>query len=228
MLQVCGERVCVGFKKEYAMVRMRDGVVATVCQTGRNAPPVAARLPEQQVLLLRDNIGVFAYYDGKATGRGGVTFSEAPLAVAYRFPFVLAALPRCIELRGVGGAAGLAQQLPARAVLTLRCASPAAAADERAPLYAAAPDALWQLRPVPLRDQCDRLVRERRFDEALVTLLSLSLRSLSRLPSHSLVVLCRRCATRCQSTLPIVRRVFVSSNVCMHITCLLPVNMMLR
>lgn len=169
MLHVCGDRVCVGFKKEYAMVRMRDGVLATVCQTGRSAAPVAARLPEQQVLLLRDNIGVFAYYDAKATGRPGVTFSEAPLAVAYRFPFVLAALPRCLELRGVGGAAGLAQQLPARGVIALVPSAVSGSGDEQTPLYAASSDALWQLRPVPLSDQCDRLVRERRFDEALVS-----------------------------------------------------------
>jgi hypothetical protein len=38
---------------------------------------------------------------------------------------------------------------------------------DTAPLYAASTGALWRLRPVPLGEQCDRLVRERRFDEAL-------------------------------------------------------------
>lgn len=202
MLHFCADNVCIGFKKEYCMVRLANGATTEVCQTGRATTPLATPLPEQQMLLVRDNIGVFTYYDGRSTGRTAVSFAEPPLAIAYRFPFVVAALARAIEVRGVGGAQGLAQQLPARdvqwlvvgtpsatasAAAALAAATASAAADglesqavlpsvsamaheiERdiAPLYAASVGALWRLRPVPLNEQCDRLVRERRFDEAL-------------------------------------------------------------
>jgi tetratricopeptide (TPR) repeat protein len=194
MLHFCADNVCIGFRKEYCMVRLANGATTEVCQTGRATTPLATPLPEQQMLLVRDNIGVFTYYDGRSTGRTAVPFTEPPLAIAYRFPFVIAALQRAVEVRGVGGAQGLAQQLPARDVQWLVIGTPSpppvalplaggdgestaalpsaaamAAEAERdtMPLYAASAGALWRLRPVPLHEQCDRLVRERRFDEAL-------------------------------------------------------------
>jgi hypothetical protein len=204
LLHFCADSICVGYKKEYCMIRIANGQITEVSQTGRANVPVATPLAEQQMLLVRDNVGFFAYYDGRSTGRTAVTFAEPPVAVSYRYPFVIAALPRAVEVRGTAGAQGLAQQLPARDVQWLVIGTPsspaptnvpslaqldAAALDsaaalpalssssasassnselgDTAPLYAASTGALWRLRPVPLGEQCDRLVRERRFDEAL-------------------------------------------------------------
>jgi hypothetical protein len=195
ILHFCGENVLCGYKKEYAMVRLRNGAVTDVCQAGKTAPPIATPLPEQQILLMRDNIGVFTYFDGRATGRAVVTFTEPPNAIAYVAPYVVAATLRGIEVRGIGAANGLAQLLPgARGVALFGVgddvpvrsdgtraarahapehddASAAAGADddesEGALLFAASPERLWRLRSMPLGEQCERLVRERRFDEAL-------------------------------------------------------------
>ena len=174
-------------------------------------------------MLLRDNIGVFTYFDGRPTGRAVVTFTEPPVAIAYNAPYVVAALPRGIEVRGIGAANGLAQLLPygkgtlyfavgddvavrsdgsssssstttaARSsgttaatasdslhadagddVNSLSGGGVDAAADvaSNVLLFAAAPERLMRLRPIPLGEQCERLVRERRVNESVSSLFS--------------------------------------------------------
>lgn len=206
ILHFCGENILVGYKKEYIMVKIKSAAIIEVCQAGKTAPPLATPLPEQQILLLRDNIGMFTYFDGRATGRAVVTFTEPPIAIAYNAPYVIAALPRGIEVRGIGAANGLAQLLPygkgtlffavgdepavrsdgsssSHSSSSSRNSSNAASANDdggddmnsiaggsdasdvaasNVLLFAAAPERLIRMRPIPLGEQCERLVRERR------------------------------------------------------------------
>lgn len=226
------------------MVKIRNAAIIEVCQAGKTAPPLATPLPEQQILLLRDNIGVFTYFDGRPTGRAVVTFTEPPIAIAYNAPYVVAALPRGIEVRGIGAANGLAQLLPygkgtlffavgddvgavrsdgttssstasstaSRAVSSSSAAddgdefgtattAAAAGADDSASnvlLFAAAPERLMRMRPIPLGEQCERLVRERRV--SMIVSVAVRLRNgQSFVEQHSLTKRCR-CAMRCRPT----------------------------
>jgi hypothetical protein len=192
----CGDALCLGFRREYVMLNIASGAMSEVFPTGRAGAPSALPLPPGELLLTRDAVGVFVGRDGKATRRGGLPWSEPPLALAHAPPFALALLPRGLELRsaargggGGGGVAGggSAAPSPAGSSAAAPPAAPlaaqhAAAAVQAVPLppgahaLVAAPggwfaavcrDALVVLRPVPLSAQVRELAARGALDAAL-------------------------------------------------------------
>ena len=50
----CGDRLCVGFAKEYNMISINSGIMTDIfpCKGQR---PIATRLPNNEILLCRDS-----------------------------------------------------------------------------------------------------------------------------------------------------------------------------
>jgi hypothetical protein len=121
-------------------------VLTTRHNTGRNQTPVACLLPNEQVLLNKDDISIFLGFDGKTTRKFGLSWTEAPLALGHHYPYVLALLPKTVEVRTTFGTQTLVQQLQlakgAKAIIV-----------KNNDIYVAAQNQIWKLLPVPIFDQ---------------------------------------------------------------------------
>ena len=175
----CGDALCLGFRREYVMLNIATGAMSEVFPTGRAEAPSALPLPPGELLLTRDALGVVVGPDGKTTRRGGLPWSEPPLALASAPPFAVALTPRGVEVRSAakgasgnaasvgGGSAAAHAAPPAQALLLPDAGWHALIAAPGGWLAAVGADALVAFRPVPLSLQVRALAAAERFDAAL-------------------------------------------------------------
>ncbi|KAE8649169.1 hypothetical protein Csa_014648 [Cucumis sativus] len=94
----CGENICLGIKREYVILNATSGALTDVFPSGRLAPPLVVSLPSGELLLGKDNIGVFVDQNGKLLQEGRICWSEAPSVVVIQNPYAVALLPRYVEV----------------------------------------------------------------------------------------------------------------------------------
>ncbi|KAF8101569.1 hypothetical protein N665_0204s0064 [Sinapis alba] len=95
----CGENICLGIRKEYVILNTANGTLSEVFPSGRVAPPLVTSLPSGELLLGKDNIGVFVDQNGKLLQTERICWSEAPTAIVIQNPYAIALLPRRVEVR---------------------------------------------------------------------------------------------------------------------------------
>ncbi|BDA43540.1 Vam6/Vps39-like protein [Coccomyxa sp. Obi] len=61
----CGDSVCLGFQREYATVHANTGALSELFSSGKAGTPVITQLASGELLLAKDNIGIFIGSDGK-------------------------------------------------------------------------------------------------------------------------------------------------------------------
>ncbi|KAH9313388.1 hypothetical protein KI387_028423 [Taxus chinensis] len=110
----CGESLCLGIRREYVIMNTVSGAFFEVFPCGRIAPPLVVSLPSGELLLGKDNIGVFVDQNGKLLQEGRICWSEAPASVAIQFPYAIAQLPRHTEIRSLRDPYPLVQTFPLR------------------------------------------------------------------------------------------------------------------
>ncbi len=110
----------------------------------------------------KDNIGIFIGFDGRPTRNVGLAWSDPPLALTFSYPYVLALLPRGVEVwlavsqslvqtvapQAGGGACTLA-------VSTRHCA------------MVSNGTSITRLVPVPIASQVDELVARKEYSDAI-------------------------------------------------------------
>jgi hypothetical protein len=77
----CGDSICIGFRREYNLIHVQTGAMTELFPTGRGGTPIATLLPNEQILLGRDNISIFIGFDGKPTRKYGLSWSETPVVL---------------------------------------------------------------------------------------------------------------------------------------------------
>ncbi|CAN8328098.1 unnamed protein product [Cochlearia groenlandica] len=95
----CGENICLGIKKEYVILNTANGTLSEVFPSGRVAPPLVISLPSGELLLGKENIGVFVDQNGKLLQTERICWSESPTAIVIQNPYAIALLPRRVEVR---------------------------------------------------------------------------------------------------------------------------------
>jgi Vam6/Vps39-like protein vacuolar protein sorting-associated protein 39 len=114
-IQWCGDsgNIVVGFRREYSLLNYRSEQSTELFPTGSGSKgrggsggPIAALLPENQVLLGRDMISIFLGFDGKPTRKYGVSWSDLPLAVSHTHPFLIALTSKALEVRSMSRSSG--------------------------------------------------------------------------------------------------------------------------
>ncbi|GLJ18916.1 hypothetical protein SUGI_0338060 [Cryptomeria japonica] len=155
----CGEGLCLGIRREYVILNTVTGAFFEVFPCGRIAPPLVVSLPSGELLLGKDNIGVFVDQNGKLLQEGRICWSEAPVSVAIHLPYAIAQLPRHIEIRSLRAPYPLVQTYPLRDVHLLLSSSNC--------VVAALENSAYCLLPVPIGAQVVQLAASGNFDEAL-------------------------------------------------------------
>ncbi|CAF1710430.1 unnamed protein product [Brassica napus] len=80
----CGENICLGIRKEYVILNTANGTLSEVFPSGRVSPPLVTSLPSGELLLGKENIGVFVDQNGKLLQTERICWSEAPKATSDR------------------------------------------------------------------------------------------------------------------------------------------------
>ena len=98
----CGEYLIVAQKREYQLFNLKTGTYSEVIPTGKSTPsPKILQLPYNELLLLKDNVGVFVGLDGKLTRKFGVSWSDAPQHMQVIDPHAIAVFGNLIEVRSL-------------------------------------------------------------------------------------------------------------------------------
>ncbi|KAK6125515.1 hypothetical protein DH2020_040749 [Rehmannia glutinosa] len=155
----CGENICLGIRREYVIMNSTNGALSEVFPSGRIAPPLVVSLPSGELLLGKDNIGVFVDQNGKLLQEGRICWSEAPAAVVVEKPYAIGLLPRHIEIRSLRDPYPLIQTVNLRNVRRLLQSTHV--------MIVALENSVYGLFPVPLGAQIVQLTASGNFEEAL-------------------------------------------------------------
>ncbi|KAL3630294.1 Vam6/Vps39-like protein [Castilleja foliolosa] len=155
----CGENICVGIRREYVILNSTNGALTEVFPSGRVAPPLVVSLPSGELLLGKDNIGVFVDQNGKLLQEGRICWSEAPTSVIVEKPYAIGLLPRHIEIRSLRDPYPLIQTVALRNGRRLLQSTHV--------IIVALENSVYGLFPVPLGAQIVQLTASGNFEEAL-------------------------------------------------------------
>lgn len=155
----CGENICLGIRREYMILNATNGALSEVFPSGRIAPPLVVSLPSGELLLGKDNIGVFVDQNGKLLQEGRVCWSEAPAVIIIQKPYAIGLLPRHVEIRSLRVPYPLIQTVVLRNVRRIHQSNNA--------IIVALDNSIYGLFPVPLGAQIVQLTASGDFEEAL-------------------------------------------------------------
>ncbi|KAG9444669.1 hypothetical protein H6P81_016009 [Aristolochia fimbriata] len=154
----CGENICLAVRREYMILNGTNGVLSEVFPSGV-APPLVIPLPTGELLLGKDNIGVFVDQNGKLLKDGRICWSDAPASVVIHMQYAIARLPRYVEVRSLRPPYPLVQTVHLRDVRHLLQSNDA--------VLAVLENSVYGLFPVPLGAQIVQLTGSANFEEAL-------------------------------------------------------------
>ncbi|XP_027043416.1 vam6/Vps39-like protein [Pocillopora damicornis] len=152
------DSLCVGFKKEYSLIKTGTGAATELFSTGRHLEPTIASLPSGELILCRDDISIITDSDGKKTQKQTLTWSDTPTELDYAEPYVIALLPRYVEIRTISPRALIQSiELPKSKFIA-----------RGKHLYIASPSYVWRLIPVSIPMQIQQLLHDKQFSLALM------------------------------------------------------------
>ncbi|KAL3849701.1 hypothetical protein ACJIZ3_011583 [Penstemon smallii] len=154
-----GENICLGIRREYVILNSTNGALSEVFPSGRIAPPMVVSLPYGELLLGKDNIGVFVDQNGKLLQEGRICWSEAPTTIIVEKPYVIGLLPRRVEIRSLRDPYPLIQTVVLSNVRRLLQSTHV--------IVVALENSVYGLFPVPLGAQIVQLTASGNFEEAL-------------------------------------------------------------
>ncbi|KAH6812688.1 Vacuolar sorting protein 39 [Perilla frutescens var. frutescens] len=155
----CGENICLGIRREYVILNSTNGALSEVFPSGRIAPPLVVSLPSGELVLGKDNIGVFVDQNGKLLQEGRICWSEAPAAVVVVKPYAVGLLPRHVEIRSLRDPYPLIQTVVLRNVRRILQSTYV--------IVVALETSVYGLFPVPIGAQIVQLTASSNFEEAL-------------------------------------------------------------
>ncbi|KAI6695399.1 hypothetical protein NL676_023109 [Syzygium grande] len=155
----CGENICLGIRREYMIMNATNGALSEVFPCGRLAPPLVVPLPSGELMLGKDNIGVFVDQTGKLLPEGRICWSEAPQEVVIQKPYAIGLLPRYVEIRSLRVPFPLIQTVVLRNVRHL--------AQSNGAIVVAQDNSVYGFFPVPIGAQIVQLTASGNFEEAL-------------------------------------------------------------
>ncbi|XVE87296.1 hypothetical protein DITRI_Ditri18aG0106000 [Diplodiscus trichospermus] len=155
----CGENICLGIRKEYMILNTTNGALSEVFSSGKIAPPLVVALPSGELILGKENIGVFVDQNGKLLQADRICWSEAPTIVVIQKPYAIALFPRRVEIRSL--------RVPYPLIQTIVLHNARHLIKSNNSLVVALDNSVYGLFPVPLGVQIVQLTASGNFEEAL-------------------------------------------------------------
>lgn len=167
-----GDNVVVGFSKEYWTFDTRTSATEQR-DIEKGTTALSYLMPDGNVLEMHHatTAMIFDPKTGKSVREGfGINFNDAPLSLAYSFPYILALTAKGIEVRPYFESTALHQMIQLSAPKFLASDSGHGTLVRRGQgvSYVASRKGFWILQPVPLEEQVEALKRDDAHEQALV------------------------------------------------------------
>ncbi len=91
-LDWCDTALLLGTRKEYTIMSVQSQATLEICQVGKKATTVACLLPDRELILVQDYLGICFTYDGKPSRQDPIAWSDVPIAISYHHPYLIAIL----------------------------------------------------------------------------------------------------------------------------------------
>ncbi|KAI8993253.1 CNH domain-containing protein [Pilobolus umbonatus] len=171
-------KICLGFSTEYALMDVEKGQLTELfaptapAEVGpmstlnslynmsigvRGGKPMITKIPNNEMLLARDHISIFLGLDGTPTRKVGIEWSGPPEQIGYSYPYVIAILPKHVEVRNIQTLT-LVQQIELSNTRFL---------NQGKLVYVASTSQIYRLTPYSFSSQIDQLVEKQEFKEAV-------------------------------------------------------------
>ncbi|KAG0335759.1 Vam6/Vps39-like protein [Podila horticola] len=119
--------------------------------------PLITRLPNDEILLGKENSSISVGVDGMPKRKNGIEWSGTPVELGYSYPYAVAILPRQIEIRNIETRALVqSADMPQARLLT-----------QGKLLYIASSNEVWRLIPYSFPQQIEELVQKEEYEEAI-------------------------------------------------------------
>ena len=155
-----GRWICLGFnKREYNLIHFGSGSNKPIFSVGKKGIPVSCLLPNKEILLAKDNLGICIDYDGKPTRQDAIIFNNIPLQFNYHHPYIIAITSINIEIRNIYTGVLIDVIDDIKDVLFMT--------NHQQVLYLANKTSIEKLKMKPLFERIDLLINQKNFKEAL-------------------------------------------------------------
>uniref|UniRef100_A0A8C6TDZ0 VPS39 subunit of HOPS complex n=1 Tax=Neogobius melanostomus TaxID=47308 RepID=A0A8C6TDZ0_9GOBI len=155
----CGNSICVGFKRDYYLIRMEGGVLKELFPTGKQLEPLVAPLADGKVAVGQDDLTVVLNEEGTFTQKCALKWTDIPIAMEHQPPYIIAVLPRYVEIRTFEPRL-LVQSVELQRPRFITSAGPNI-------VYVASNHFVWRLVPVSIASQIRQLLQDKQFELAL-------------------------------------------------------------
>ncbi|CAG8660017.1 8216_t:CDS:10, partial [Dentiscutata erythropus] len=159
MAWVSHNQICLGLANEYSLININTGATTGLLMPSGNAgaAPFYNMLPNHGILLAKDSVSVFVDLDSNTTRNAGIDWSGVPEEIGYSYPYLIAILPRHVEVRNIKTQA-LVQtvELPQAKFI-----------NQGKYLYIASFTSVWRFIPLNFDQQIDQLVDKHQYEEAI-------------------------------------------------------------
>ncbi|KAF8975925.1 Vam6/Vps39-like protein [Entomortierella lignicola] len=119
--------------------------------------PLITRLPNDEILLGKENSSISVGVDGMPKRKNGIEWSGTPEELGYSYPYAVAILARHIEIRNIETRTLIqSAEMPHARLLT-----------QGKLLYIASSTEVWRLIPYSFPQQIDELVQKEEYQEAI-------------------------------------------------------------
>ncbi|XP_004082797.1 vam6/Vps39-like protein [Oryzias latipes] len=156
----CENSICVGFKRDYYLIRLDGrGSIKELFPTGKQLEPLVAPLADGKVAVGQDDLTVVLNEEGVCTQKCALNWTDIPIAMEHQPPYIIAVLPRYVEIRTVEPRL-LVQSVELQRPRFITSAGPNV-------VYVASNHFVWRLVPVPIANQIRQLLQDKQFELAL-------------------------------------------------------------
>ncbi|XP_068111025.1 vam6/Vps39-like protein [Hyperolius riggenbachi] len=156
----CENSICVGFKRDYYLIRVDGkGSIKELFPTGKQLEPLVVPLGDGKVAVGQDDLTVVLNEEGTCTPKCALNWTDIPMAMEYQPPYIVAVLPRYVEVRTFE---------PRLLVQSVELQRPRFVTSGGANIvYVASNHFVWRLVPVSIATQIQQLLQDKQFELAL-------------------------------------------------------------
>ncbi|KAL5008472.1 hypothetical protein ScPMuIL_014053 [Solemya velum] len=155
----CKGSLCVGFKRDYFIIKVATGDLKELFPVGsRQLEPTVNRLGDDKLMLGRDEMSILIDGDGNPTQKYPLTWSEIPIALEYDPPYVIALLPKYIEIKTLE---------PRLTIQNIEFQKARLISQGSGHLYVASANHVWRMASMSISYQIRQVLQEKQFELAL-------------------------------------------------------------
>ncbi|XP_052769246.1 vam6/Vps39-like protein [Mya arenaria] len=155
----CKEKLCVGFKRDYYILKVGTGDPKELFPLGSKQPePVISPFKDDGFILGRDDQSIFVDNDGTPTKKHPVKWTDIPVSIVHETPYLIALLSKVIEVRTIE---------PHLMIQSINLQNARCICQGNGQLYVASSNHVWRLSAVPISTQIRQLLGNKEFELAL-------------------------------------------------------------